>query len=944
VEIIEPGKDALIHLDYNEFTLKIHYYIDKTENAGRIRVFFIGNDINREIDYFLSYNSANVYPHEWTHEARVWVPDPPPGMYTIKAEMWRSVMKNGEFRAVEIIDTDQISVRIAPKETGAPQWTPEPTTNPAVITEIPTETAIPPSPDVGAIYVYSSPGNAEIWINGQYTVNSMYDSNNPFGFTDLLPGTYKVTLRKEGYQDFSEVVNLHANEIYDVRAILPEGTNPTGWIIINSNPEGVDVYLNERKLTTAPATITDVQPGVYRIRLKKTGYDDWYDDSVAVSAGQITTINAALPVAGGFPVAPVAGGAVVLAGGGLLARQLLKRRAGAAKAPKTLYEEWWSSASAAEKQDWTNFENFLNSRLGTPRLNNFVDQYGRPSWASAHTSWQQEVSQGKTKASFEEWINDHAANQQIVKEMKAIAERNKNIRPKDIVEASAKYSESLRNKERFERLTKLKNAVAGDSRLTEFAQDASNIIVKDGIVDPRGLARLEGNLKYWIVRDKMIPQTPDYTYSDAFYDTVNQGSKNIVVRVGAAYLTGGYSEMALNPISAVSTMRESIMQGDSTLTAITKGYAQSGFELALGESGRLVKYAKPYVSNLKESYNLTKLSKVNPNLSSEISTVNQLAKQTEGQVTRNAFMKSTDVAKAGKTPVYKLNSAEQEALRLNNNPEFRKLMAENSDLVPANVKEVMGVAKQKVYQQARDNAINDVMNQMAKDGVSTGEKTFFIRQTGTHAQPGNPGWNSLKSDFDHTVELGATKYNQLYEQRFNAHLEAQGTSSAALDANVYQGTTGPGAYKGGALKFVEHYNETSGSDIMIRNVKGVTTITRETPQTSTSLLSRMKSGDVKSAHANYQEFFKKDIAKGATLDSQIANGSKTVSRNAGQYSTKYVENFQKTGQVSYQPPPAAKVADLVKKRGFSVDDAMQKAGYKGSKEQLLKDFKEIMGL
>ena len=129
----------------------------------------------------------------------------------------------------------------------------------------------------------------------------------------------------------------------------------------------------------------------------------------------------------------------------------------------------------------------------------------------------------------------------------------------------------------------------------------------------------------------------------------------------------------------------------------------------------------------------------------------------------------------------------------------------------------MGLAKQKVYQQARDNAISDVMKQMAKEGVPTGENPFFIKQTGTHAQPGNPGWNSLKSDFDHTVDFGSSKYNQLYEQRFNSHLEGQGTSATAIDANVYgTGTSSRGAYSGGAMKFVEHYNSTSGSDIMVR--------------------------------------------------------------------------------------------------------------------------------
>jgi len=956
VDIVAPADGDVITLDYNYFNISVHYYVDTEEHAGSIRL-YIYNDFSEKTrldeQSIGAYSPARVYPHESTSERRVWVGDKQSGSYRIRAEFWNWKLKPGsgsEYMDNELVAVDEITVTLPPKDsdiTDAP-WVPETTAPPVFTTDpfVPAETTIPPGIDVGAIYISSSPGNAEIWINGRYTVETNYSIDNPFGFTDLTPGTYTVTLRKAGYLDYTEVVNLNPNEIYDIKAVMQPGTTATGWIVIYSDPAGVDVYLNNKKITTAPTTITDVQPGTYDLQLKKDGYEDWFY-TISVTAGQITRIDATLsPVSGGFPVGAVAGGAVVLVGGGIAVKMLRGRGKGAAvpPAPKNLYQEWWDKASPDQRKDWSSFEQYLNSRLGPPRLNNFQDEYGRPSWSSAYTSWQQEVSQGKTKASWEEWVNNHSANQGIVNQMKAQAERNKDFRPKDIVEASAKYSEALRNKERFDRLTQLKQAVAGDSKLSDFAHEASNAIVKDGIVDANKLNRLEGTLKKWIIRDKMLPQTPDYTYSDAFYDTVDQGSKNIVVRVGAAYLTAGYSEMALNPISAVSTMRTSIMQGDSTLVAVTKGYAQSGTELALGESGRLVKYAKPYINNVKESYNLTKLSKVNSELSSEISTVNQLAKQTEGQMTRNAFMKSTDVAKAGKTPAYKLNSAEQEALRLNNNAEFRKLMAENSDLIPSNVKEVMGTAKQKVYQQARNDAVNDVMNQMGKDGVST-ENPFFIRQTGTHAQPNNPGWNSVKSDFDHTVEFGNAKYNQLYEQKFNANLEGQGTSAKAIDANVYgEGTSSRGAYTGGAKKFVEHYNETSGSDIMIRNDKGVTTITRETPQSSTSLLSKMKPEDVKSAGENYQNFFKKDIAKGGDLNNQIVNGSKTVSRNAGQYSTNYVENFQKTGSVKYEPPPAAKVADLIKKQGYSVDDAMKKVGYNGNKEQLLNDFKKIMGL
>ena len=515
-----------------------------------------------------------------------------------------------------------------------------------------------------------------------------------------------------------------------------------------------------------------------------------------------------------------------------------------------------------------------------------------------------------------------------------------------VEDAARKLAEGRRSKALLDRYHEIRNIVWNDDRLLDFVDNArSSIIGNDGQINAQNLFRMESTLKRWIVRDSLGPKLPDYGGTEFYYDTVNQASHSIIIRGGMAYLTAGYSEMALNPVAALSNMRENINQGDSTFKAVAKGYFWSSFELGLGESGRLVKYARPLLDQAKDKYNLFRLSGVSQELSTEVSTINQMANQADdaARYSRDAFMESTEAMRAGETAATRLDHAEKLALELTNNPEFRKMLTENSKFIPERVKEVMGIAKQKVYQEARDKAVADVMQQMAKEGIPVEGNPYFIRQTGTHAQPGNPGWNSLKSDFDHTVEFGKERFNQLYEQRFNTHLESQGTSATAIDANVYgAGTSSPGAYSGGAMKFVEHYNSTSGSDIMIRAKDGVITISRETPQTSTSLLSRMRASDIQSAEANYQSFFAKDVAKGSSLENQIVNGSKTVSRNAGQYSVKYVENFQKTGSIKYQPPDAAKVADLIKKRGFSVDDAMKKVGYNGSKEQLLDDFKTIM--
>jgi len=897
-----------------------------------------------------------VYPFSWTSDVRVWVPDPPAGIYKIKAEMWRVELVPGtasEYRGAAVIATDEISVVIPPKPSDITQTTSNPPQTTVIQTPPQTTPNTSPVTDPGAIYVYSTPGDAEIWINGKQQVNTNYSATG-VGFTDLQPGRYTVTVRKQGYIDYTEVVNLNPNEIYDVKAVLQPGTTPTGWIKVDTDPPGVNIFINGKSITTAPTTLTDVPPGSYDITLKKDGYKDW-NDTITVTAGNITEVNAELPVAsGGFPVGPVAGGAAVVIGGGVLVKVLSGRGKGAIlkTPPQTgtdLYKEWWDKASPDERKNWDSFEKYLSNRLGSPSLTGYIDEHGNPSWASAHTSWQQEFNKGETKSSFEDWVKAQSANQHMTQEMMQRAEANKNFRPKDIVDASAKYSAALRNQERFQKLTQIKNAVAGDSTLSSFADEAGNAIVdSNGQVDANKLNQLEGTLKRWIVRDKMMPQTPDYTYSDALQDTVRQGSQNVVVRLGAAYLTGGYSEMALNPISAISTMGKEIMDGKSTFQAVTDGLKQSSFELALGESGRLLKYASPYIKSAKDSYNLTKLSNLNSELSSEVSTINQLAKQTDdvARYSRDAYMKSTEMVKVGKTASAGMDEAEKLALKLNNNPEYRKLLAENSKLIPDDVKDVMGIAKQKAYEQARNTAVDDVVKQMAKDGVPTGENPLFLKQTGTHARPGNPGWDSLKSDFDHTADFGSSKYNQMYEQQFNTHLESQGTSATSIDANVYgTGTSSRGAYTGGAKKFVENYNQTTGSDVMIRTTKdGLTTISREEPQVVDSLLSKMKPDDIASAKTNYQDFFNKSLGKGGSVDNMIKNSSKEVSRTAGQYSVNYVDNFHNTGSVNYSVPKAAQVADLIKKKGFSVNTAIEKVGYTGGKDQLLTDYKNIMGV
>ncbi len=280
VKILTPANGSVLTLDYNEFNLSVHYYVDVEKNAGSIFLTFY-NDHYQKVklgdNAIGAYSPGHAYPLDWTSNVRAWVPSPPAGTYKIRAELWRWELQSGIYRHIEIVATDEISVTIPVSGSNtvapaAPASTPKPGTStataplPAKTTAAPASTTTAPS----AIYVYSTPGDAEIWMNGKYRVNTNF-SPTGVGFTDLQPGSYNVTLRKEGYKDYTETVNLKSNEIRDIKAVLQQGLTPTGWIVVNSDPAGASVIINNKQIATSQATITEVQPVSYNLTLKKDG-------------------------------------------------------------------------------------------------------------------------------------------------------------------------------------------------------------------------------------------------------------------------------------------------------------------------------------------------------------------------------------------------------------------------------------------------------------------------------------------------------------------------------------------------------------------------------------------------------------------------------------------------------------------------------------------------
>ena len=156
---------------------------------------------------------------------------------------------------------------------------------------------------IGSISVSSSPHGADISLDG-VPINAV----TPYTIQHLDPGTHTIELFLEGYQDWSQTVEVKANETSEVHAALtpvptptPSLTPPaTGSISVTSEPSGATIELDTPAgpfvgpSVKTPYTFTKVEPGTCTIKLSLEGYQDWGPTDVQVRAGSTSYVHATL--------------------------------------------------------------------------------------------------------------------------------------------------------------------------------------------------------------------------------------------------------------------------------------------------------------------------------------------------------------------------------------------------------------------------------------------------------------------------------------------------------------------------------------------------------------------------------------------------------------------------------------------------------------------------
>jgi len=145
------------------------------------------------------------------------------------------------------------------------------------------------TPKFGYLTVYSSPSDAEVYVDGDYV------GKTPLEDYKLSTGDHSVVVKKNDYQDYRTTVTIEPGKTTKVEATLSE---VPATLEVSSDPSGADVYVDSFYKGTTPLTI-QLSPGSHTVRITKGDYEV-YTTTVTLSPGETKSISATLKPAYGY--------------------------------------------------------------------------------------------------------------------------------------------------------------------------------------------------------------------------------------------------------------------------------------------------------------------------------------------------------------------------------------------------------------------------------------------------------------------------------------------------------------------------------------------------------------------------------------------------------------------------------------------------------------------
>ncbi len=133
----------------------------------------------------------------------------------------------------------------------------------------------------------------------------------------LEPGRHQLTVEREGYEPFSQWIELTAGQTFAITVTLTANAPEQGTILVSGDVSGAEVIVDNRPRGATPAII-EVDPGEHTVEVRAEGFQP-YREVVTVEPGSRVTVEPAFeeqPASGGsLRVLSTPTGAVVVVDG-----------------------------------------------------------------------------------------------------------------------------------------------------------------------------------------------------------------------------------------------------------------------------------------------------------------------------------------------------------------------------------------------------------------------------------------------------------------------------------------------------------------------------------------------------------------------------------------------------------------------------------------------------
>ena len=141
----------------------------------------------------------------------------------------------------------------------------------------------------GNLSIVADPSSANIYIDG-----ILQTQKTSVTITNLQVGQHTITITKDGYLPYTQMVNIISNQTISICALLQQQQQGIGNLSIITDPSDANVYIDGVLQTQKTSSIiTNIQVGQHTITITKAGYSS-YTQIINTIANQTTNLSAIL--------------------------------------------------------------------------------------------------------------------------------------------------------------------------------------------------------------------------------------------------------------------------------------------------------------------------------------------------------------------------------------------------------------------------------------------------------------------------------------------------------------------------------------------------------------------------------------------------------------------------------------------------------------------------